>query len=198
MPSASIWRRCARSNGSSTASGRSAGPRRCWHICRATPTASRQGPVAAEGHDAGDGRVHPPLPHPRAAQRLPPHPALRPVRQWWARREPGPRPRRPRSGSTHHDADHAIATPGCFSHVPPISNRRQERSHRCRINPVQPWRLHHARSRQILRHACSSASASASHPPHSILNPDYTTSANATFPIARSTTEWNLARGFLP
>ena len=41
-----IWRRCARSNGSSTASGRSAGPRRCWPICRATPTASPS-PTAA-------------------------------------------------------------------------------------------------------------------------------------------------------
>ena len=35
-----IWRRCARPSGSSTPSARSPGPRRCWPICRATPTAS--------------------------------------------------------------------------------------------------------------------------------------------------------------
>jgi hypothetical protein len=33
-----------------------------------------------------DGRVHPPLPAPRAARRLSPHPPLRPVRQWPSRR----------------------------------------------------------------------------------------------------------------
>ena len=32
-------------------------------------------------HDAGHGRVHPPLPHPRAAQGLPSHPPLRAARQ---------------------------------------------------------------------------------------------------------------------
>ena len=45
-PSRPIWRRCARPNGSSTPSGRSADPRRCWPICRATPTASPS-PTAA-------------------------------------------------------------------------------------------------------------------------------------------------------
>ena len=40
MPSRRIWRRCAGPNGSSTPSAPSAGPRRCWPICRATPTAS--------------------------------------------------------------------------------------------------------------------------------------------------------------
>ena len=35
-----IWRRCAEPNGSSTQSVRSAGPRRCSPICRATPTVS--------------------------------------------------------------------------------------------------------------------------------------------------------------
>ncbi len=35
-----IWRRCAKPNGSSMQSARSAGPRPCWPICRATPTAS--------------------------------------------------------------------------------------------------------------------------------------------------------------
>ena len=34
-----------------------------------------------EGHAARDRRVHPPLPDPRPAGRLPPHPALRPARQ---------------------------------------------------------------------------------------------------------------------
>ena len=45
-PSRLISRRCARPNGSSTQSGRSADPRRCWPICRATPTASPS-PTAA-------------------------------------------------------------------------------------------------------------------------------------------------------
>jgi hypothetical protein len=37
---------------------------------------------APAGHDAGHRRVHPPLPDPRPAARLPPHPALRPARQF--------------------------------------------------------------------------------------------------------------------
>ena len=44
--SRSIWRRCARPNGSSTQSARSAGPRPCWPICRAIPTASPSPTVA--------------------------------------------------------------------------------------------------------------------------------------------------------
>ena len=39
-PSPPIWRRRARSSGTSTSSRRSADPRRCSLICRATPTAS--------------------------------------------------------------------------------------------------------------------------------------------------------------
>jgi predicted Zn-ribbon and HTH transcriptional regulator len=38
-PSRPCWRRCAEPDGSSTPSGRSAAPRRCWPICRVTPTA---------------------------------------------------------------------------------------------------------------------------------------------------------------
>ena len=45
-PSRPIWHRCAKPNGSSTQSARSAGPRPCWPICRATPTASPS-PTAA-------------------------------------------------------------------------------------------------------------------------------------------------------
>jgi hypothetical protein len=41
VPSLRLWRHCVAPNGSSTASARSADPRRCWLICRATPTASR-------------------------------------------------------------------------------------------------------------------------------------------------------------
>ena len=41
----------------------------------------------AQAHDPGRRRVHPPLPHPRPAGRLPPHPSLWPVRQ---RRSIGP------------------------------------------------------------------------------------------------------------
>jgi hypothetical protein len=40
----------------------------------------RPGPV--QNHDAGAGRVHSAVPHARPAQGLPPHPALRPARQW--------------------------------------------------------------------------------------------------------------------
>jgi Transposase zinc-binding domain len=46
MPSRPIWRHCARSSGSFMPSGRSPGQRRCWRICRATPTASPS-PTAA-------------------------------------------------------------------------------------------------------------------------------------------------------
>ena len=46
MPSSPIWRRCAKANGSSTASARSLDPRPCWPICRAIPTASPS-PTAA-------------------------------------------------------------------------------------------------------------------------------------------------------
>src|ERR1700691_2654471 len=35
----------------------------------------------AQDHDARRPRVHPPLSHARAGERLPPHPPLRPVRQ---------------------------------------------------------------------------------------------------------------------
>ena len=43
-------------------------------------------------HDARDGRVHPPLPAPRPAQGLPPHPPLRPPRRRHPRAEPGQGP----------------------------------------------------------------------------------------------------------
>ena len=42
----------------------------------------RQSARAGQGDDTLGRRVHPPLPHPRAAQWVPPHPPLRPVRQW--------------------------------------------------------------------------------------------------------------------
>ena len=42
---------------------------------------SDQGRRPAQDHDARRRRVHPPVPHARAAERLPPHPPLRPVRQ---------------------------------------------------------------------------------------------------------------------
>ena len=90
-------------NGWSTPSSRSPGPRPCSPTCRSTPTASRSRTAASsrrrqhrhvqlqglsrrrartlQDHDGGDGRVHPPLPDPRAAEGLPPHPPLRPARQ---------------------------------------------------------------------------------------------------------------------
>src|SRR5258707_15785996 len=41
----------------------------------------RQRTRAGQGDDARHQRVHPPLPHPRPARRLPSHPPLRPLRQ---------------------------------------------------------------------------------------------------------------------
>ena len=108
-PSRGSWRRCARSNGWSTARTRSQDPSRCCAISPATPTASPS-PIAVglgrrqrrrlpleglphrrarplEDDDAPPARVHPALPDARAAQGLPPHPPLRPVRQWQPRRQ---------------------------------------------------------------------------------------------------------------
>jgi hypothetical protein len=50
-------------------------------------------PRALQGDDARHPRVHPPLSHPRAARRLPPHPLLWPARQRQTRREHRARPR---------------------------------------------------------------------------------------------------------
>ena len=50
-------------------------------------------PRPLQDHDARRRRVHPPLPHPRAAEGLPSHPPLRPVRQ----RATAPRPSRERA-----------------------------------------------------------------------------------------------------
>ena len=63
-------------------------------------------PRPLQGHDPRNAGVHPPLPPPRAAPRLSPHPPLRPLRQRRSRREPrarapaarrrdAPRPARP-------------------------------------------------------------------------------------------------------
>ena len=122
-PSPPIWRRCARPNGSSTPSDPSAGPRRCSPISPATPTASPSPTAASIAFDdngvtfswkdyrakgrerhkimtlASDEFIRRFL-HPRPAQRLPPHPPLRPVRQWRPRREPRPRPRAARRSGT--------------------------------------------------------------------------------------------------
>ena len=49
----------------------------------------RRGPGPAQADDPGAGRVHPPLPDPRPAHRLPPHPPLWPLRQHQPRRQPG-------------------------------------------------------------------------------------------------------------
>ena len=104
------WRRCAKPNGSSTPSARSAGPRRCSLICRATPTAS---PSPTAGLIALTQRASPSSARtigskvPTATRlmtlatdefirrflihvlpkRLPPHPPLRPVRQRQPRRQ---------------------------------------------------------------------------------------------------------------
>ena len=45
-----------------------------------------EGPRPIQDDDAGDRRVHPPLPDPRPARRLPPHPPLRAARQHHPRR----------------------------------------------------------------------------------------------------------------
>src|SRR5882757_4784929 len=48
---------------------------------------SRRWSRPSEGHDTRYRRVHPQIPDPRPAARLPPHPSLRPVRQRHARRQ---------------------------------------------------------------------------------------------------------------
>ena len=53
---------------------------------------SARRPRSLQGDDARNRRVHPPLPHPRPAQGLPPHPPLRPVRQGRLRRQHRTRP----------------------------------------------------------------------------------------------------------
>jgi Putative transposase. len=57
----------------------------------------RQGARTGQGDDPRHRRVHPPLPDPRAARRLPSHPPLRSLRQWRARRQhrPSARPAQP-------------------------------------------------------------------------------------------------------
>ena len=102
--SCAISRRSGRSAGWSMPSRRSPAPRPCSPISsrythrvaisNRRPDRLRRGrrhlplqglpprrPRAAAGHDARDRRVHPPLPAPCPAARLPPHPALRPARQ---------------------------------------------------------------------------------------------------------------------
>ena len=88
----------------------------------------------------GDARVHPPLPDPRAAQGLPPHPPLRPPRQRRPRRQPRPHARAARMPAPAAAKAEPLATeqpeqpcpccggrmrvietfePGCQSHHPP-------------------------------------------------------------------------------
>ena len=118
-PSTPRWRRCAGPSGSSTPNDPSPDPRPCSPISRATRTASpsptrgssqldeagvtlqmeglpHQRPRPAQDHDARRRRVHPSLSHARAAERLPPHPPLRPVRQ--RRSRPKHRARPPVAG----------------------------------------------------------------------------------------------------
>ena len=74
----------------------------------------------AEGDAARHRRVHPPVPDPRAARRLPPHPALRPARQRAGRKANvakirallgADRPCRSRSARRDHPAHPARAMP---------------------------------------------------------------------------------------
>ena len=55
-------------------------------------------PGPYQDHDARGPRVHPPLPPPRAAERLPPHPPLRPVRRRGAGGQHRARPTTARRG----------------------------------------------------------------------------------------------------
>lgn len=59
----------------------------------------RQRINSIQGDDARNRGVHPPHPHPCAAQRLPPHPPLRPVRQTLVCRQYRPRPPATRSSA---------------------------------------------------------------------------------------------------
>ena len=99
-----IWRRCARPNGWSMRREPFGGPQAVLaYLSRYThrvAISNRRlisadetgvtfrwkdyridGPGRYQDHDALDPRVHPALPDARAAQGLPPHPPLRPVRQ---------------------------------------------------------------------------------------------------------------------
>ena len=149
---------------------------------RASPRVARRARPQSEPGDAEANPDEPPAkPLPCPVLRWP-HDHHRDLR---ARRHTAHSSADPDRGSTRHDAGHASATPGCSSHVWPISDRQQGRSRRCRIDAPQPWHRHHARSRHFLRPACSSACAGASPPPHPIFSADHDTPANATFPIAR-------------
>ena len=109
--------------------------RPCSLICRVTPTASpsptppdrarrqhrqlslqglsERRPRSLQGNDARDRRVHSPLSHARAAERLPPHPPLRPVRQAALAPTTSPAPANcsvPKSQDQPADTDDPVAT----------------------------------------------------------------------------------------
>ena len=139
------------SQGSSTPRGRSPDRRPSSPISPATPTASRSrtpGSIAlddkgvtfkwkdyphprprpAQDHDARGRRVHPPLPPPRAAERLPPHPPLR-------------LPRRPRTRRNHR----APAGPDRGLQRDRSASPRNRRKRAPRPPPNPPRRSRHAR-----------------------------------------------------
>ena len=112
----------------------------------------------AKGHAARDGRVHPPVPDPRPARRLSPHPALRPARQ---RRPQGqhredPRPARAAPARAEHAAGarpRSSRSP-CASRAPAaaarcassrssaaVSNRSRGRRHGSRRHDATPAAL---------------------------------------------------------
>jgi Putative transposase len=113
-----------------------------------------RGPRAVQDHDTGAGRVHSPLPHARPAQGLPPHPPLRPTREWhWhPRREPRPRSRAHRCGGPSQCAAAATRDGTCqdttlseqLDHpCPHCGSRMQiietfEPGHRPRHRPSEP------------------------------------------------------------
>src|SRR5207247_1718904 len=108
--------------------------------------AKRDAPLQA--YDARCRRVHPPLPDPCAARRIPPHPALRPLRLLplpAVRPPPLAHRHRPRSADSDRQRRLRPAKPGASNTRPP------GRSHPGRPKPAPRWSLNRrpVRNRQI-------------------------------------------------
>ena len=103
----------------------------------------------AKGDAARHGRVHPPVPDPRAARRLSPHPALRPARQRRSAR-PTSRGSVSCSGPTGPDRSRKRPTRSsrspCASHAPAVAARCA--SSRCSVPVSNHSRGRHHRSGQ--------------------------------------------------
>jgi hypothetical protein len=101
-------------------------------------------PHALENVDAGTGRVHPALPDPCAAQRLPPNPSLRPPCQWQPGESDRQGPRVARHGAGQGKVGEAHGRRGWPSEGEDLSLLRvahaHHRSHRPRLHAQTPTR----------------------------------------------------------